>query len=289
MPEGRTRSGSIAEFRVSWRERRESVYNHWIRGTPRNQVQLAFRCHWEVFSRKLGARPPGRSLEVGCGRGSLSSYFADNGWQATLLDSSPEVLAIAGGIFERNGHAATFVAGDANSLPFDDEDFDAVASIGLLEHFEDPSQAIVEQWRVLRPGGWLFAYIVPERPDNVQRYFNWVNTLLKMTVGRMQGEGKGAAKQQLYRSDSGSAAYLPIFERLSPAETFVAGMYPLPLVSHSPEFPFSLLPVPMERVLVALFRLTISVRTILFRRHGWLCSERMGQAFLIAARKRERA
>jgi len=281
-----TRKGSVEEFRDNWRGRRESTYNHWTPGPPRNQIQLAFSYHWEVFSELLGERPPGRLLEVGCGRGSLSSHFAAHGWSPTLLDTSAEVLAIAADIFARNGHAARFIVGDANGLPFPAGQFDAVASIGLLEHFEDASQTIDEQWRVLAPGGWLLCYIVPERPDNLQRYFNWINATLK-AVARLAGHAGGAsAKRAIFRSDAGSEIYLPPLRKHEPARLVVTGMYSMPMISHSPEFPFSLLPAPLERVLVVLFRAAVWLRGKLTGRHGWLCEERNGQAFLVAAQKR---
>ena len=282
----RTKSGSVEEFKASWRHRPEATYNHWTKGPVRNQIQLAFRSHWEVFSDLIGNRAPGRVLEVGCGRGSLSSYFADNGWDVTLLDTSPEVIEIAGSIFANNGHSAEFVIGDALSLPFEDRQFDAVTSIGLLEHFEEPERALDEQWRMLKPGGWLLCYIVPERPDNLQRHFNWLNWLLKK-VALFAANKKRVPKPEIFRSDGGSERYLPSIEKYAPTQIVITGMYSMPMISHSPEFPFTLLPAPLERFLVAIFHAALSVRRRIFGKHGWLCDERNGQAFLLAARRGE--
>lgn len=92
-------------------------------------------------------------LEVGCGRGSISSYFADQGYQCHLLDYSPEIFDIARDIFEKNRHWGRYVQGDARSLPYVDDTFDIVVSIGLLEHFESVEQLLAEQVRVLSPRG----------------------------------------------------------------------------------------------------------------------------------------
>ncbi|CCH49915.1 class I SAM-dependent methyltransferase [Pseudodesulfovibrio piezophilus] len=278
-------SGSKNEFRTNWASRKESKYNHWTDGKTTNQIQFAFRNHWEIFSEFMNFSEPGDSLEVGCGRGSLSSYFADNGWRVSLLDSSSEVIEIAKRIFQINGHSGQFFSGDANNLPFESDSFDVVFSIGLLEHFEDASTSLNEQWRVLRPGGWVFSYIVPERPQNVQKYFNWVNILLRKTVGKFLSKKSEISKQDIYRNDYSSDVYLPMIETLNPSKVVVTGMYPMPMISHSPEFPFSLLPSPLERFLVMLFKGAIFLRKIVTGRHGWLCSEPMGQAFLIAVQK----
>lgn len=280
--------GSTDEFDRNWRMRQEATYNHWTAGSPENQVQLAFRSHWEVFRELIGplAERRGKALEVGCGRGSLSSYFAADGWDVTLLDYSQAVIDTARRVFATNGHQGEFVTGDANELPFPDDSFDVTYSIGLLEHFEDVRPPIAESLRVLRPGGWFLGYIVPERPDNLQRYFNWINRILKLIARICQGKGDiKPPKAPIYRSDLDSRRYIDAIAGLEYENLTVFGMYSLPMISHSPEFPFSLLPKPVERVLTQIFRCVLGVRKTVTGRHGWICSEPMGQAFLLAFRK----
>ncbi|MFN3421861.1 MAG: class I SAM-dependent methyltransferase, partial [Armatimonadota bacterium] len=45
------------------------------------------------------------------------------------------------------------VLGDAQFLPFDDNSFDLVAVLDVLEHLDDDCQALQEIWRVLKPKG----------------------------------------------------------------------------------------------------------------------------------------
>jgi SAM-dependent methyltransferase len=278
-------TGSRLEFDASWKTRSETRYNHWTAGWPRNQIQLAFRSHWQLFRDLIGDRPPGRCLEIGCGRGSVSSYFADVGWDTVLLDYSEEVLHVARDIFWTNGHRASYVTGDARALPVEDGAVDVVVSIGLLEHFEDIRPVLDEQVRVLAPGGTLLVYVVPERPDNLQRWFRWVNALLGGAARLVRWERNVRPKPELYRSDEGSARYLEVLAGAPLEDVRAFGVYPLPMVSHSPEFPFSLLPAPMERTLAGLFRAALAVRRVLFRRNPWICSEELGQAFLVVGRK----
>jgi len=97
-------SGDKLKFDKSWRTRDEAHYTHSVKGIPLNQIQLAFKSHWEVFNDVIGelSSIKGSVLEVGCGRGSLSSYFSDAGWKCTLLDYSFSVLNTANVIFKKN-------------------------------------------------------------------------------------------------------------------------------------------------------------------------------------------
>jgi len=42
---------------------------------------------------------------------------------------------------------------DVRSLPFRDQSFDAIYSMGTIEHFDETDQAVAEIYRVLKPGG----------------------------------------------------------------------------------------------------------------------------------------
>jgi SAM-dependent methyltransferase len=276
-------------FARSWETRKESHYNHWIRGVPRNQIQLAFRRHWLTIRRYLPGLSGQEVLEVGCGRGTISSYFADAGYRTTLVDSSPAVLAIARKVYRANGHRGRYVAGDAFRLPFGDGRFALCVSIGLLEHFDAIGALMGEQLRVLRPGGVMLAYVVPERPDSVQRHFGWLNRALRFcSRERLTGTAKPAGrnmKEPLYRNGLTAESYLVALKALGVSERDAYGMYPLPMISHSPEFPFSLLPAPLEWSLVAIFSAVLAFRRAIFGKDPWTCQERTGQAFMVVARK----
>jgi SAM-dependent methyltransferase len=54
-------------------------------------------------------------------------------------------------------------AGDAERLPYDDGEFDLVVGHAFLHHLPQPTEAIREMFRVLRPGGALFMAGEPTR------------------------------------------------------------------------------------------------------------------------------
>jgi SAM-dependent methyltransferase len=117
-------------------------------------------------------------LEVGCGRGATLLEFARRGGKVTGLDYSEEALATCRELASKNGSGqhVSFVNGDARKLPFPSESFDFVFSVGLIEHFEDPTEILAEQHRVLRKGGFLLVQV----PQKYSAY-----TLLKKVMIRV--------------------------------------------------------------------------------------------------------
>ncbi|MDC0563917.1 methyltransferase domain-containing protein [Alphaproteobacteria bacterium] len=275
--------GEGKAFEDNWKHTQEANYLHWTRGEPQNQVQLAFRQHWLTFSEILSKGCDGKSiLEVGCGRGSLSAYFADNDWDCTLLDLSESAIALAEKAFLNAGLQARFDIGNCLDLPYQDNTFDAVFSIGLLEHFDDIQKVLSEQYRILKSGGKFLGYVVPKMPDNLQRNYDWINEILGEIISRPSG----IEKIDVYRSDMMSDRYIPILSQLGFVDITSSGIYSLPMISHSIEFPFTLLPDNAEKKLTKHFieRLGQS-KSENDGANPWLCDEGHGQAFLLVATK----
>lgn len=105
-------------------------------------------------------------LELGSGPGNL---WRDNraripaGWNVTLSDLSPGMVAEARANLQEFGRPFTFEVIDAQAIPFPDASFDAVIANHMLYHVPDREKAYAEIRRVLRPGGQLRATTVGER------------------------------------------------------------------------------------------------------------------------------
>lgn len=92
-------------------------------------------------------------LEVGCGRGGGASYLAryHNPASYVGLDLSEKGIK-----FCNEYHTAAnlrFVTGAAESLPFEDEQFDALVNVESSRAYNDIEGFFAEAYRVLRPGG----------------------------------------------------------------------------------------------------------------------------------------
>jgi 2-polyprenyl-3-methyl-5-hydroxy-6-metoxy-1,4-benzoquinol methylase len=99
--------------------------------------------------------PNCRLLDVGCG------------WEARLLqDLSPYITKGVGVDFKapniQTNKIQTFTGHIDGSLPFEDESFDLITMLAVLEHLDHPLEILKECARVLRPHGGL-VITVPSR------------------------------------------------------------------------------------------------------------------------------
>lgn len=51
------------------------------------------------------------------------------------------------------------IVGDIHKLPMPDNSVDAITCMSVLEHVEEPMQAVREMYRVLKPGGFCYIYV----------------------------------------------------------------------------------------------------------------------------------
>lgn len=98
-------------------------------------------------------------LEVGCGTGVIAEELARSSAACIIgLDQDADKLAFA----SRRKPTIRYVRGDAHSLPFLDESFDAALCHYLLLWLKDPMRGMQEMARVVRPGGVVLACAEPD-------------------------------------------------------------------------------------------------------------------------------
>jgi ubiquinone/menaquinone biosynthesis C-methylase UbiE len=106
--------------------------------------------------RMLAPEPGQRVLDVGSGPGILLQELAERvrpGGQATGIDVSDSMLAVARRRQEEAAAHLTMLKADAGALPFAAGLFDAAVSVQVYEYVDDVAAALLELHRVLRPGG----------------------------------------------------------------------------------------------------------------------------------------
>ena len=100
----------------------------------------------------------GRVLEVGCGAGRMAEAikFYRPELEVLGIDISKKAICQA----KQEPQGVKFFQGDAYRLPFEDKSFEAVLMFDLLEHLEEPLEALREVKRVLKPKG-IFSSFTP--------------------------------------------------------------------------------------------------------------------------------
>lgn len=100
--------------------------------------------------------PPARLLDLGCGTGWTSRFFARCGYAVVGLDISPNAIEISSSV-DSPGNPR-FVVGDFESIDYR-EAFDCVVSYDSLHHSKDEERTIACAYRSLVPGG---VYVLSE-------------------------------------------------------------------------------------------------------------------------------
>ena len=105
------------------------------------------------------APPAGwRWADVGCGNGAFTAMLVERCAPASVvgLDPSAEQLAYARSRPDAAG--ARFEQGDAMTLPWADDSFDAAVMALVIFFVPEPARAVAEMARVVRPGGSVSSY-----------------------------------------------------------------------------------------------------------------------------------
>jgi SAM-dependent methyltransferase len=99
------------------------------------------------------AEKQARILDVGCGTGANLEMLSEFG-VAEGVDVSPEALSFCQGRGLEN-----VKLGAAEALPYDDNSFDLVTGLDVVEHLDDDLAGLKEMRRVLRPGGRTVLFV----------------------------------------------------------------------------------------------------------------------------------
>ncbi len=116
----------------------------------------------------------GRTLDIGCGDGSVLEALRARTSESAGVDSSAAAVELTRA---RTPEADVVAADVQESLPFADASFDSVLMLDVIEHLTNPIAAIAEIRRVLRPGG-LLAVTTPNAnsPIRYLRGRKWFGT-----------------------------------------------------------------------------------------------------------------
>ena len=120
-----------------------------------NRSEIDFTCKTGLTREDLQGK---LVLDVGCGMGRYAEVVSRWGARVVGIDLSAAVEAAARNLA---GYPATILQADVFSLPFAEESFDYIYSLGVLHHTPDCESAFKRLPRLAKPGGriaiWLYS------------------------------------------------------------------------------------------------------------------------------------
>ncbi len=149
-------------------------------------------------------------LEVGCGTGHWSSYFASLGFAVTGVDIAENMLTVAR---RRKISGADFIKANGELLPFADSSFDISVAITALEFSTSPQRILSEMLRCSRPGGVLI--------------LGCLNRLSAYNCRRAQKAGSLYAQAKMFTPDELRDMLKPLGDTRVVVTGFVPGLHNL--------------------------------------------------------------
>lgn len=122
--------------------------------------QQTARVYKQRILEQLALRAGATVLDVGCGTGQDAQDLAQvvgPGGRVVGIDSSETMLQVARAHTTSLQLPVEYILADASHLPFADASFDGCQASRVLGYLQDPSTAISEMVRVIRPGARIVA------------------------------------------------------------------------------------------------------------------------------------
>ena len=118
------------------------------------RAENRLRTPWILEHLAKHFKKPIRILDIGCGAGLLTNALALKDHETYGIDLSRSSLEAASRFDQTK--KVNYQEANAYDLPFEDQSFDAVCALDVLEHVERPKRLIEEASRVLKPNGLFF-------------------------------------------------------------------------------------------------------------------------------------
>ena len=92
-------------------------------------------------------------LDLGCAGGFMAEALTFKGARVTGIDPASQAIEAARARAKSIGQPIRYDVGVGEDLPYENESYDAVVCVDVLEHVSDVTKVLSEVARVLKPGG----------------------------------------------------------------------------------------------------------------------------------------
>lgn len=129
-------------------------------------------------------------LDVGCGTGRWTKYLAPKVGFIEAVDPSNAIFAADKLL--TNVENVRLSKASIETLPFPDETFDFVMSIGVLHHIPNTKKALIDCVKKVKKGGYFFVYLYYnlDRRGSFYKSLFQLSNLLRKGVSKLPGKIK---------------------------------------------------------------------------------------------------
>lgn len=126
----------------------------------------------EIFMKEKRLK---KVLDVGCGSGQMVRYLRNRGFDAQGIDIAKQAISLANKLNKKR----VAKIGSATKIPYEDNTFDLVISISVIEHLrkKEAKLFLKESRRTLKPNGYIFLvtpnYATPIRSVQGKNWFGY--------------------------------------------------------------------------------------------------------------------
>ncbi len=99
--------------------------------------------------------PQAKFLDVACGKGELAHWVRGGNRRGFGSDLSASAIQQGHRLFP----TLPLSVSNGQKLPYRGNSFDAVGSMGSLEHYEDMAAGVREMARIVKPEGWVYILV----------------------------------------------------------------------------------------------------------------------------------
>lgn len=129
-------------------DNKNAYYLDYLKKTRMPPQSWYHRAKINIVGSALNKLPPGSSiLDAGCGCGNITGPFTER-YEVYGVDSEQDSID-----FCKGSCAGIYARASLYSLPFENNYFDSIVCLDVIEHLETPGKCIAEFHRVLKPGG----------------------------------------------------------------------------------------------------------------------------------------
>ncbi len=125
-----------------------------------------------------GEEMNGPLLDIGCGFGEFARAFFESSVEMGLDISWKDITGA-----RKIDRYKTLTCADARSLPYNNNYFNTVLSVSVLEHIEGADEVVKEVFRVLKPGG---KFIFTANTERINEMLYWPKVFHKINSGNLE-------------------------------------------------------------------------------------------------------